>query len=76
MLALLFYFLLALVFVVLLYRGIRSGEVLAKGWFHKTQLISREDRPFMYWLTCAYYLICVICALGLMVSVFSSRPGS
>ena len=76
MFILLFYFLLALVFIVLLYRGISSGEVLAKGWFHKTQLISREDRPFMFWLTCTAYLICVICAVGRIFSVFSSKPGS
>jgi ribose/xylose/arabinose/galactoside ABC-type transport system permease subunit len=61
MLSIIFFFI-AVPFVVLLYRAIRTGEILARGWGFETRVYSRDGEPIRYWVTFVSYAICALVA--------------
>ncbi len=50
----------AAIFVVLLYRAIRTGEILARGWGFETRVYSRDGEPIRFWVTFVSYAICAL----------------
>lgn len=53
----------AAIFVVLLYRAIRTGEILARGWGFETRVYSRDGEPIRYWVTFVSYAMCALVAI-------------
>ncbi|MFZ1731329.1 MAG: hypothetical protein WBQ23_07825 [Bacteroidota bacterium] len=63
MLAILF-LMFGILFSVLLWKAVASGEILARGWGFNVRMYSRYDEPVRYWITFVTYLIIVIWMIG------------
>ncbi len=62
----LFFVAIALVFMVLLVQGWRSGTILGQGWWGKTRRYGRDEEPWGFYSTAFSYI------LALLVSLFGA----
>lgn len=56
------FLMLGLLFFWLVYHGISTGKVLAKGWGFRFREYHRDTEPTWYWVTMTTHLICAIAA--------------
>ena len=60
-----FFFVLAVVFIWLLFKGYCTQEIMARGWGNQVWIYRRSCEPILYWVTFWMYLvIAVICVVA------------
>ncbi len=71
----LLFLLLACPFYWLIFSGLTTGEIKAKGWGVSVRIYRRADSPVLFWTTFALYIICAVIATFCGLSLLIKRPG-
>lgn len=58
------FFVLAVVFIWLLFKGHSDQEIMARGWGTQVRKYQRSSEPIMYWATFWMYLVIVVMCLA------------